>query len=346
VSLPYILTVASLICILIVGLAGITKSSKDIALFKVDTQNFTISASSLISLVGRGSGDVSELTRLATAGSSTTSSSASASSAAAELSALSGTNLTAADLGLADYYTATLWSYCSTTGSNTICSKAKFNWAAEATNTTAVTQLASSAGTSISLPSSLTSALKTFSVAVEWAEILYIIAAVATVIELFFGLFALCSRVGSCFTFIVSGISTVAILAASILATVMSSIVVGSLDKEGKPYGVGAHLETSFLAVTWIAAAFSVASGMFWLLSICCCSSGSRSQGNKRRSKGGDVLNTPYVGYERVHDPFQPADYESGQQSGVKHMGYGGPMSQIKGSRQSPEAYEPYSHHV
>lgn len=338
VPVPYVLTVASFICILIVLLTGITKSSTDISLFKIDTKNFSISGSTLSSIAARGSQDVSELTRLATAGSST-----SASTTVNDI--LSSINVTASDIGLADYYTVTLWTYCGTLGSTTTCSKPQFNWAANATNLTALTDLAQkTAGSSITVPKEVTQALKTFSVSMEWAEILYIIAAVATVIELIVGLFALCSRAGSCFTSCVSGISTTVIVAASILSTVMSSIVIGIINKEGNKYGITAHLETSFLAVTWLAAALSIVAGMFWFISICCCSG---STGRRQpRGKGPDVMNTPYVGYERVNDPFQPADYGAGQQSGIKHMGYGGPMAQVTGPRQTPGAYEPYSHHV
>jgi hypothetical protein len=306
VALPFGLTLGSLICILISMLAGIT--NKNLDMFEIKTQNLSISSNSLENLASeifKRDAHISPLTTEAL-------------NNQAASSILSGNNITAADLGLADSYKVSLWNYCSQTGSVVNCTSAKFNWAASALNTTAIDAMlnSNSAGVNVTLPEELTGSLKTFTVVSEWTQIVYIIAVVTCAIELFFGLFAICSRVGSCLTFLISGLSTTTIIAASILATVQSSVVTGSVDATAKAYGVNASINTSFLATTWLAVAFSIASGVFWMFTICCCAADHHK--NNRRSRGGDQEKLiPTGAYQRVNDP---AEYHSGygqQQQGI-----------------------------
>jgi hypothetical protein len=111
VGMPFALTVASLICILIVTLTGVTNNG----LFKVNTQNLSISTSDLSSLHTRG-------THIKLSGSAISSAAAAAGSV----------NITAADLGLFDAYTISLWNYCYFSG--TTCTPVKFDWASNAIN--------------------------------------------------------------------------------------------------------------------------------------------------------------------------------------------------------------------
>jgi hypothetical protein len=111
VGMPFALTVASLIYIIIVTLTGVTNNG----LFKVNTQNLSISTSDLSSLHTRG-------THIKLSGSAISSAAAAAGSV----------NITAADLGLFDAYTISLWNYCYFSG--TTCTPAKFDWASNAIN--------------------------------------------------------------------------------------------------------------------------------------------------------------------------------------------------------------------
>jgi len=240
----------------------------------------------------------------------------------------------ATDLGLADFYKASLFTSCATTGANTVCHPFAYNWAADAANATKFTSLAASAdGITISLPDSLTNALRTFATVLHWTEIVFTIAFVATIIELVLGLFAICSRVGSCCTSIVSCFQALTVIAASIMATVLGSIVVGAMEASAKAYGVTASLNGAYLGITWLSVAFSLASGLFWVFSICCCAPDHSSRRDKHRSTAGDMPLHQTQGYQRVNDPFAPTAY-SGHQY---------PMTQMKG-RQADPAYEPYSH--
>lgn len=333
VALPFGLTICSMIAIIITITAGIT--NKNLDLFQVNTQNLSISASSLANLeklVKRQPqpppNHFASLTIAALTGSSS-----------------SATNLTAADLGLADTYLVSLWAYCAETGTNKNCTKAKFNWADSALNTTSIQELAiANSGVNFTLPKTLTTALHTFTVVNKWTEVVYIIAFITCAVELFFGIFAICSRVGSCLTFIVSGLSTVSIVAASVMSTVLGSITVGSIESVSKAYGVSASLDTSFLATTWIAAAFSIAGGLFWMFTICCCAADHHSKKNKHRERGnGEDAEKliPQGAYQRVEDTTYP-----GQQSGVYQSqgAFAVPTPNVKPQSRGNGAYEPFSH--
>jgi len=95
VAIPFALTIACLVCLLIAGLAGV--SNKSLYLFQIHTGNLSISSADLLSLA-TSKRDLSSSIIAATGGGST------------------ATNITATDLGLADDYKISLWNYCSTTG--------------------------------------------------------------------------------------------------------------------------------------------------------------------------------------------------------------------------------------
>lgn len=332
VAVPFGLTLASLVCILIVMLAGITNKSLD--MFEIKTANLSISSSSLANLVDLTKRSDS-LSALTIAGQSPTASD----------------NITASALGLADSYKVSLWNYCATTGSSTNCTKAKFNWAATSLNTTAVEATASAlTGATVSLPSELRTALKTFKTFSKWTEVVYILAFFTCVAELFLGLFGFCSRAGSCLTFIISGLSTATIILASIMATVQSSLVIAAVKATARSYGVHGSLSTSYLAATWLAAAFSIGAGMFWSLTICCCAA-DHSGKSKRKSRGVDDHEKliPTGAYQRVDDNNHNNQGYAGQQHGIynpqQSTEYGVPMHNVKPvARGGNGAYEPYSH--
>lgn len=334
VALPFGLTVASLICILIVMLAGVTNHSLD--MFEVNTKNLSISSNSLANL--------ENLVKRADHFSSLTSAALNGANSAND-AATAGTNITASQLGLADNYKVSMWNYCYQTGSNTTCTKAKFDWASDSLNTTAIEKLASTtAGVTVTLPKEMKASLKTFVAFSKWTQVVYIIAFITCVIELFFGIFAICSRAGSCLTFLVSGISTLTIVVASVMATVQSSVTVGAIKSVSKAYGVKSSLNTSFLATTWIAAAFSIGAGLFWMFTICCCAADHAKRTNRRSGDHEKLI--PTGAYQRVGEPqhFNNSTAYTGQQQGIYNAQpeYGVPTHN-KPTRGNG-AYEPYSH--
>jgi len=322
-----------LVCILIAMLAGISNHKLD--MFDVDTKNMSISTNDLANLehltkrlaLPDPENPLSYLTEAAQGPATTL----------AEHYA-SGTNLTAKDFGLADSYKVSLWNYCSVTGGKTNCTQGKFDWATHATNITLLESVANAAtGTSnTTLPKTLADSLKTFAVVTKWTEVVYIIAIILAAVNLFLGIFAFFSRVGSCVTWIVSGLSTTAVIAASLMATIESSVVVGAVRSTAKAYNVHASLNTSFLATTWLACAFSIGAGLFWAFSICCCAN-DHHKSNRKSLGDHEKLIPGGTGYQRVDD----AHHFNGQQTGVFNTGV--PLRNVQ-PQSGGGAYEPYSH--
>jgi hypothetical protein len=82
----------------------------------------------------------------------------------------------------------------------------------------------------------------------------------------------------------------------------MFSTLLGSFNEVFKAYGIKASLGAEMMRTTWLAVAFSFGAGIFWLLSICCCS-GRSPYGAKKDTKRVKVEKTPYT-YERVGSPY------------------------------------------
>ncbi|KAL5331543.1 hypothetical protein ACEPPN_001077 [Leptodophora sp. 'Broadleaf-Isolate-01'] len=273
VVVPYGLTFASLICLLIVILAGITDKSLDI--FEIKTQNLSISSSSLENLVdlAKRAPMLSDSLSALTVGSISPNADASS-------------NITALDLGLADSDRVSLWNYCAITGSNTTCTKAEFNWADTTLNTSSIESIASSlTGITVSLPSELKTALKSFKMVSKFTQMAYLMAVFSCLIEMIVGIFGFCSRFGSCATFMNSFMTILSLVIASVLATVQSHLVVAAVKATVSSYGLKCSVNTTFLATTWLAVAFGIAAGIFWLVTICCC--GSDHLGTSKRKRRG-----------------------------------------------------------
>lgn len=316
VALPFAMTVASLIAMLVAGLAGITE--KSLYVFDVDLTNFTISASDVENIV-----DTRSLQPRVDAS-----------------SIISSVNVTAADLGLEDKYEIGLWGYCytSTNGSRE-CSKPAYNWAETKLNSTQddFKDLVTATGANITLPSDISDALSVFGGLVRWTEIVFIIALIALAVELFFGIFATCSRAFSCVTFLVSWVATVAVCAAAGLSTAVAIVVVAAVDSGAKKYGVKADFNTKFLAAVWVGAAFAIGAGLFWLFTICCCAPDHRSS----RRRGGDRDEAekfiPSGSYQPV---YEDPNYAGHQARNADPQYY---ASNANAPRRDL-AYEPYSH--
>ena len=110
-------------------------------------------------------------------------------------------------LNLKDFYSVGIWGYCSgnVTSNNyetSFCSKPKaafyFNpfdvWGLQDT------------GVENSIPKGMQKALSTYKSVSKWMFVAYIVAFIATVVELLIGVFAICSRWGSCVTSLVAGV--------------------------------------------------------------------------------------------------------------------------------------------
>lgn len=327
VSLPFILTAVSIVCLLIVGLAGVTGSN--LSLFEVIPKDLNVNLDQLKDLKIGGDGLDINTDRLKDIGINTD-------DLDAAIAKFGGLDITAEKLGLGDKYNFFLWNWVEERGGNTIKTKAQFNYAS-VFNTTNIGNLADGTGASIEVPQTIDDGLKTFATCIKWSEILFIVAIVMHAATLLVGIGACFSRIGSCVTWVVSSVALAAITGFAALTTVTGSVVVGTINAAAEQFGVKSSVNTAWLAIIWIGVAAGVASGIFWMVTICCCK-GSVGRGSKRDSRGDTeklMGGTGGRGYQPIHD----------QQTGIyNQQQYAIPMTNVKTSR--GQAYEPYSHHA
>jgi hypothetical protein len=245
---------------------------------------------------------------------------------------------------LKDFYQVGLWSYCEgdkddKTGVETItwCSKSKSNFWFDPFS---VWELKDTSAQKIA-GDDMQKGLDTYKKVAGWMVWSFGLALLLSVAEFIIGFFAIFSRWGSLITTIVSTVSshdsdthtwvlcwriwqaqTIFIIAAAATATSVYIVLVGVFESVLKPYNINATMGKQMLSVVWLAVAFSFASGVFWLASVCCCS-------GKSAHKKVSVEKTPYT-YERVASPAFPT-------SGAQNTGYVG-----AGHGQSGTAYEPF----
>ncbi|KAK3500586.1 SUR7/PalI family-domain-containing protein [Neurospora crassa] len=347
VALPFLLTVASLVALLVGGLAGV--ADKSMYMFDVNLSNFSISLADAGDLLNLNESSILKAGAQQIFGRDVE---ATTIDDLTKRDDSNGglTNLTASLLGFYDIYDISLWGYCTTAHNGTReCTKAKFNWAQDALNGTQhdINSLLTLTGQNVTLPKEVTDAFKTYVTASKWAQIVFIIALVALVVEIVFGIFANCSRVLSCLTWLVAGIAAVAVCGFAALATGISVIVVGAVETVAGKYNAEGEFNKRFMVAIWVAAAFALASAFFWMFTICCCApsshGGHHSSRSSRRSVG--MENEKLIG-----SPYQPVGgYHAHGANGKPSQGFlgsgGGYASQPQQQYAKRDmAYEPYFH--
>jgi hypothetical protein len=192
------------------------------------------------------------------------------------LGASNGLNVSASSLGLADSYTVALWSYCAdkngTSSSNTTCSTPTKDFWFDPVQAWHLNNTVFADG----LPTALNDVLKTYHSASKVIVRLYLIAVSATAASTLLGFCTAFSLVGSILPLIITSISTVGLFAASIMATVVYSSVVGTFDTVLRSYGVDATLGLNMFALTWSAFLSALVSSFLWLFRGLCCCCGKR----------------------------------------------------------------------
>ncbi|KAI1264798.1 SUR7 protein [Xylariaceae sp. FL1019] len=241
-------------------------------------------------------------------------------------------NITAKDLGLANYYQYNLWSFCSADSASgkKNCTKAEFNYASKYFNLNWVYNLSADVSDEIKVPTALNDGLNAYKTITKWNEVVFIVGLIALAAELLVGAFSACSRLVSCIAYLISGIATLAAIANAVLLTVTGAIIVG-IAQAGNKYGAKSSLGNSFLAILWLGVAFAIAAGLFWLFSACCCKPEHRASRRNRHSDGEKLLPPTNGAYAPLGSP----------QHNSAGYGYGGPQ---RGGARSDLAYEPYAH--
>ena len=100
------------------------------------------------------------------------------------------------------------------------------------------------------------------------------------------------------------------------------------------------------LGVTWLAVLFSLASGLFWLVSACCCSGRSPYHGARNAHRRSVIAEKAPYTYERVSSPYGGTPPAGGGYSIDPTVVYntGAGPEGLQTSHGSQGAYEPYRH--
>ena len=323
VFVPMALTIGSLVCLVIVALGGTNKNNNfynRLYFFRANTSHISVDPS-LLNLPSNSLTD--------TILNDTTSVARSA-------------------LGVKDFYHVSLWNYCSgdfqtnssgsVTDHVTYCSPHQnefwFNpvevWGL---NNTGIDHFFSR---------ELRDGLNTYKTVAKWMFVAYLVALISTIAEILVGFLALFSRLGSLATTIVSTISSLFFIAFALTSTILYATLTGTFNDALKRYDIHGSLGRSIYVTIWLGVLFSLASGLFWLFSSCCCSGRSdkirRYGDGPARSRFRDQQG-PYQ-YERVESPLrggQQKGYQSGPGYQVPHM----PLNNVGNSS---TAYEPFRH--
>lgn len=256
-----------------------------------------------------------------------------------------------------DFYHVSLWNYCSgdlranrdfdkydasKSDDVTMCSKRQSQFWFDPVEVWGLT------GTEADqlFSNQLRDGLKVYKSVAKWMVTSWIVAIIATAVEIVVGFFALFSRWGSLVTTIVSTVSSIFILSFALTATVLYSTLTGTFNHALKDYNIHGSLGHNIYVITWAAVLCSWVAGLFWLFSSCCCSGRSeriKGYNEPGKNRGSQAVHTPY-NYQRVESPFlghsgnqQPSP--SYQKSPNPQLGV--PM-QSMGSRST--AYEPFRH--
>lgn len=215
-------------------------------------------------------------------------------------------------LGMKDYYTIYLRSYCSWNGGDTYanCTDPKAYFWFNPINVWGL----NSTGVPVDdyLPKAFRDGLSVYHSASKAIFYLYTGALAAAAVTLLVGISAIFSRLGSFFTTFCAAAMALLLLGASITATAVYITLRGALDGTlKKEYGIDSTVGTKVLTVTWIGTALALGAAFFWLLSVCCCSGRSPYHPGNREARRTRAEKTPYT-YERVGSPYLgPTDHQS-----------------------------------
>jgi hypothetical protein len=299
VLLPFTLAIASTIFVLVPALAGVT--DKSLYIFQLNVENLSISsASDLIEKLDIRAEIISK-------------------------------NITANVLGLDKTYDITLWGYCHTDkDGKRECSKPKFDWV----RSTITNEYLEDADKSvkIKLPREIKTAITAFGGMSRATEIAFITALLELAIEVALGIFAVCSRELTCWTWMISGLASAFVLASAILTTIMASISIGAVESTAKLYGVRGEINVVFLAIIWIGAIFAIAANLLWILPTLCCKPKRRTSEDKGLLDRGSHFGA-YTPIDDEHE-MQPTSYNHGE------------APSLSADTRADLAYEPYTHQV
>ncbi|TGZ80889.1 hypothetical protein EX30DRAFT_306985 [Ascodesmis nigricans] len=323
IAAPMVCTIASLICVLLLLLAGTNDklSGLDGVYITRVTSEYLKALEKLDNALGNNLPDLG--------------------------SGFSDVDLRNADLE--DFYSSYLWSYCygdvDNSGSSQSyktqdCSKTSIKYTFDLEGI--INEDADSDKDKIKFPENVQKVQKGVAAVSKAMITSYILGFAATAITAVVGWFGLLSRWGSCVTTLFADVAFFFLLIASACATFLTYSLHGAFNKAFDEFGVDAKVGTKWMEITWIATAFSLGAAVFWLFSTCCCSGKKQSvMGEKepKKPKGAAVGKSGAYSYERVASPYMGVNDSQGQ--GVQMQTYGNAATSPYGVA---PAYEPMRH--
>ncbi|MCJ1406813.1 hypothetical protein MMC19_000883 [Ptychographa xylographoides] len=307
VFIPMVLTIASLIFQIMVGLGGTNANNSYLSNIYFLQANTTAAAhnSSLINMPANNQTDPLDKTA-------------------------------SGKIIFENFYAIGLWGYCAGSGANTtssvlavgqstarsvdFCTAKQLHFAFDPATVWGLNSTMANNLFDKDLQNTLTWYAQTAS---KWISTLYIIAVVATAVEILIGIGGLFSRLGSLFTTLASVVTSIFLWSFAILATATYVGLGGAFNVALKQYGITFYIGTTMFIYMWLAVACSLVSGIFWAFSCCCCSGRSREPAY---NKAAMAERTPYT-YERVDGPYA--------------QNHAAPLNNVGGR---PTAYEPFRH--
>ncbi|KAB8253914.1 actin cortical patch SUR7/pH-response regulator pali [Aspergillus pseudonomiae] len=261
VVLPYVFSVASLICLIFANLTGFG-STLEKKLTGLISQR-SVFDDSLAAVAGSTSDVSSTLQDI-----SNTAQDAGNNA----IDGVTGAVGNAIESNIEEFYIIGLWGYCqgSFNGTGSTVRKCTPPSSSFWFNFTEVLGLESSWAEKI-FPNQVEKVVGVYKVVSKGISATYITALTTTVLTLITGLTVMVSGWGSCLISICVMISMVSNIAGSATVTGVYVSLVGILESVFYSAGINASLGQKMLATSWLASSFSVVACIFWLMSICCC---------------------------------------------------------------------------
>jgi hypothetical protein len=205
---------------------------------------------------------------------------------------------------LKQFYSVFLWDWCSSDAavvdSNAFCSAETFAFTFDPFKAMNLTRSIGSQTEESAYPEALRVAMQAYDKSSTWLRISYIIAGVAKLVELIFGLVAVTSKWGSlcaAFTALVSSFfflcvcvcehlpmerrlstyesskkqaTSVFLFVVTISHTAIWAVLVAGWNKSLDSIGVHTYLGKGYFVVIWLSVVLSFGGSLWWLLTMCC----------------------------------------------------------------------------
>lgn len=335
---PFVLTLGALICLVLIFLSGTIQRNTTVG----DYYFLKVKWHPKFAVAHCWHSSQLDMTNITLSSSANLVSGSSSSNASALDGALQAAKQ---KLGMKDYYTVYLRNYCAWNGNDlyAYCSPPQADFYFDPIKVWNLNSSTTGYDVNSILPQSYRNGLATYkklSAAMFWT---YTLGLASVAITILVGISAIFSRWGSFVTSFFAGISVLMVVVASAISSAMFPILKAALKKAfDDQYGTKTTLGSKVYILTWVLCAFIISSGLFWILSICCCSGRSPYNPGSKDARKTRAEKTPYT-YERVGSPYLgPRDNQAVPLNTLPAQGHTGYSSGPRAERDITTAYEPF----